>query len=114
LAVIKEALDQESGPPESMVDQLFILRQLFQKTAEFDKEMHVHFIDLKKAYDSIYHKSLINILKEYNFPQKLVKLVETSIIETFVKTRVGEAETDPIIVKSGLRGTLCHMFYLIN
>lgn len=86
-----------------MVDQIFILRQLFQKTWKFDKEMHVLFIDFKKTYDSIHRKILINILIEYNFPQKLVKLIESCMMETFIKIRVGEAETDPIRVNSGLR-----------
>ncbi|CAI6370121.1 unnamed protein product [Macrosiphum euphorbiae] len=97
--------DYQGGfrPGRSTVDQIFILRQLFQKTWEFDKEMHVLFIDFKKAYDSIHRKSLINILREYNFPQKLVKLIESCIMETFIKIRVGEAETDLISVNSGLR-----------
>lgn len=90
-------------PRRSTIDQIFILRHIFQKTWEFDKEMHVLFIDVKKAYESIHRKSLINILREYNFPQKLVKLIESCIIETFIKIRVGEAETDPISVNSGLR-----------
>jgi len=86
-----------------MVNQIFILRQLSQKTWEFDKKMHVLFIDFKKAYDCIHCKNLINIHREYNFPQKLFKLIESCIMETFIKIRVGEAETDPISLNSGLR-----------
>lgn len=70
--------------------------------------MHILFIEFKKVRDSIHCKSLINIqnpniLGDYNFLQKLVKLVDLNIMDTFIKIRVGEAETDPILVKSDLR-----------
>ncbi|KAL4121257.1 hypothetical protein QTP88_013804 [Uroleucon formosanum] len=60
-------------------------------------------IDFKKAYDSIHRESLINILREFHFEDKLIKLIEISILETFAKVRVGNIITDPILVKSGLR-----------
>lgn len=43
--------DYQGGfrPGRSTVDQIFILRQLFQKTWEFDKEMHMLFLDFKKS-----------------------------------------------------------------
>jgi hypothetical protein len=42
-------------------------------------------------------------LREFHFEDKLIKLIEISILETFVKVRVGNIITDPILVKSGLR-----------
>jgi len=36
----------------STVDQIFILRQIFQKALEYNKELHVLFIDsFQKTYD---------------------------------------------------------------
>jgi hypothetical protein len=46
---------------------------------------------------------MINSLKEFNLPHKLISLIEMSITETFVKIKVGAAATEPILVKSGLR-----------
>jgi hypothetical protein len=43
---------------KSTVDQIFIIRQLFQKTWEFDQELHTLFVDFKKAYDSINRESI--------------------------------------------------------
>lgn len=37
----------------------------------------------RKAYDSIHGKSFINILREFNFPCKPIKLVKISIMETY-------------------------------
>lgn len=72
------------------------LKEIYQKTWEFDREIHVLFIDFKKAYDSIHRESLINILREFHFGYKLIKLIEISILETFVKVRGGNIITDPI------------------
>lgn len=82
----------------------WIFRQLlFQKAWNFDKEIHALFIDFKKTYDSNYRTSLIKSLKEFNLPQKLISLTKISITETFVKIKEGAVETEPILVKSGLR-----------
>jgi len=110
LSRIKEKSEQVIGNYQcgfrlgrSTTDQIFILRQIYQKTWEFDREIHVLFIDFKKAYDSIHRESLINILREFHIQDKLIELVEISILETFVKVKVGNITTNPILVKSGLR-----------
>lgn len=43
------------------------------------------------------------IMKKFQFPHKLVNLVLISIMETFVRVRVGNTLADPITVNSGLR-----------
>lgn len=42
-------------------------------------------------------------MEEFKLPQKLIRLIGISITETFVKIKVGSAETEPILIKSGLR-----------
>jgi len=42
-------------------------------------------------------------MREFNFLQKLIQLVETCIIEIFIKVKVGSSQTEPTSVKSGLR-----------
>jgi len=46
---------------------------------ENDKEVYTLFVDFKKAYDSIHRPSLLNILKEFNFPKKLINLIKASM-----------------------------------
>jgi len=110
LTRIKEKAKQTIGEYQggfrqgkSTTDQIFIIRQIYQKTWEFNKEVHTLFVDFKKAYDSIHRESLINILKEFDFPQKLINLVSISIMETVVKIKVGNMKSDPVTVRSGLR-----------
>jgi len=69
---------------------------------EFNREIQTLFVDFKKAYDSIHRESLINILKEFDFPQKLVNLVSIRIMDV-VKIKVGKMKSNPVTVKSGLR-----------
>lgn len=42
-------------------------------------------------------------MKEFNFLRKLIKLVEISIMETYIKMKAGSDTTEQIPVKSGLR-----------
>jgi hypothetical protein len=87
----------------STIDQIFILRQVFQKAWEYDKELHVLFIDFQKAYDCIHRESVMKILKDFQFPNKLINLIMISVMETKVKVKVGDLISDHVLVKSGLR-----------
>jgi len=40
----------------STIDQIFILRLILQKMRDFNKEVHMIFIDFKKAYDCIHRE----------------------------------------------------------
>lgn len=82
---------------------MFVVRQLFQKSWAFDKEVHTLFVDFRKSYGSIQRKSLLNIMKTFNFPHKLVNLVSISVMDKFVRVQVGNTTADPITVNSGLK-----------
>lgn len=47
----------------SITDQIFVIKQILQKIWEYNKDVHIFFVDFKKAYYSIHRESLINILK---------------------------------------------------
>jgi sorting nexin-29 len=110
LTRLKEKAEQTIGeyqggfrPGKLTTDQIFIIRQSYQKTWEFDKEINTLFVDFKKAYDSIHREILINILKAFDFPQKLINLISISIMKTVVKIKVRNMKSDPVTVRSGLR-----------
>lgn len=54
----------------STINQIFILRQVFQEAWKYAKELHVVVIDIQKAYDCIHIESILKILKEFHFPNK--------------------------------------------
>lgn len=45
-------------------------------------------------------------MKELNLPLKLIRLIEISITEKFVKIMVGSAETEPMLIKLVKTGIL--------
>jgi len=81
--------DYQGGFKEnkSTIDQIFIIRQLAQKTWEFDQELHTLFVDFKKAYDSINRGSIYKILEHFRIPQKRIGLIEVTLNRTMVKKR---------------------------
>jgi len=110
LSRIKETAENVIGdyqggfrPGRSTTDLIFIVRQLIQKTWEFNKEMHILFVDFQKAYDSIHREGLIITLAELNFPHKLINLIKSSIMETYFRVRIGNIKSEQVQVRTGLR-----------
>jgi len=62
------------------------------------------FVDFKKAYDSIHRESLINILKEFRFPSKIINLIGASINQIEIKVKIPTNTTSQTVrVTTGLR-----------
>jgi len=60
------------------------------------------FVDFKKAYDSIHRESLVNILKEFRFPSKIVNLIGATISQTDIKVKIANTMSKPVGVTTGL------------
>lgn len=58
---------------KSTIDHVFTLRQLIEKHYEYNKPLHLLFIDFKQAYDSIKRKPLWKSMDKFGIPSKLVK-----------------------------------------
>ncbi|KAK2705399.1 hypothetical protein QYM36_017443 [Artemia franciscana] len=68
-------------PGRSTVEQIFTMRQLVEKTREFQQKAYVAFMDFKAAFDSVDQQSLWLILKTTGLPateSKKRKRVEES------------------------------------
>jgi hypothetical protein len=61
------------------------------------------FVDFKKAYDSIHRESLVNILKEFRFPSKIVNLIGATISQTDIKVKIANTISKPVGGSTGLR-----------
>jgi len=58
----------------STLDQIQTLRQILEKTLEFQIEIYHLFIDFKTAYDKVNRNQLYKAMLEFGIPLKLVRL----------------------------------------
>jgi Reverse transcriptase (RNA-dependent DNA polymerase) len=82
----------------SIMDMIFLIRQLMERHREQKKDLYMIFIDLEKAYDKISRNITWWALKRKLVQTKYVTLVKnmyTNIV-TYVRACDGESDTFPI------------------
>ena len=84
-------------------DQIFFIRQIFEKKWEYKEAVQQLFIDCKKAYDSVRREVLYNILIEFGILRKLVRLIKLCLNEMYSRVRVGKYLSDMFHIKNGLK-----------
>jgi len=57
-------------PQRRTKDQLFVVRQILEKCYAHDIDLHLFFIDFKKAFDSINQKKLLESLASFGIPKR--------------------------------------------
>ena len=64
----------------STIDNIFIVRQIYEKCHEYNIHLHNIFIDFSQAFDTVNRDVIYNSLtKEYNIPDKLIKLIKLTM-----------------------------------
>jgi len=90
-------------PNRSTVDNIFILRQMYENCYEHNIELHNAFIDFDQAFDSINRSTIIQALKEMQIPGKIVRLVNMVTHHTKAKIKLNNKYTEQIDVKWALK-----------
>lgn len=70
-------------PGKSTTDQLFTLRQILEKTHEFQVDTHHLFIDFQQAYDTPTRGELFRAMNHFGIPSKLIKLCQMTLRNTW-------------------------------
>jgi len=65
--------------------------------------LHQLLIVFKKVYDSVRREVLYNILIEFGFPMKLVRLIKVCLTEMYSRVRVGKNLSDVFPIRNGLK-----------
>ena len=68
-------------------DAIFALRQLLEKHGEKQKEVHIIFVDLEKAYDRVPRQEVWRCLREKGVPEKYVRLVQDMYEGVYTQVR---------------------------
>jgi hypothetical protein len=90
-------------PNRSTIDNIFIIRQVFEKCHEFNIELHNIFIDYSRAFDSVYRNKIIECLLEYGVPTKLIRLISLTLTDTKAKIKVNNSLINDFKVEFGFR-----------
>lgn len=81
-------------PGKGTVDLIFALTQTMEKYTERQKELHLVFIDLEKAYDRVPRKEVWRCMREKGISEKYVRVIQDMYegATTQVRSTVGTTE----------------------
>nr|GEV60521.1 hypothetical protein [Tanacetum cinerariifolium] len=87
-------------PGRSMTKAIHLLRSLMEKYRERQRYLHMAFLDLEKAYDSVLHELVWKTLIDKGTPSKYLKVIQDMYegAKTRVRTIVGNTEFFPVEV----------------
>jgi len=69
-------------------NQIFCLRMILERTCEYTVDIHQLHIDYKQVYDTINRAELVEIMKEFGIPMKLVRLFKMTLENTNSKVKI--------------------------
>jgi hypothetical protein len=74
-----------------------------EKACEYKVDIHQLYIDYKQAYDTINRAKLVEIMKEFGIPMKLVRLIKMTIANTHSKVKIQGKLLPSFATTTGLR-----------
>ena len=87
----------------STIDNIFIIRQIFEKCHEHNIELFNMFIDFSNAFDSVCRNKLIECLSYYKVPKKLICLIALTLINTTAKIKVNNNVSEEFKIQCGVK-----------
>jgi hypothetical protein len=63
-------------PNRSTIDNIFTMRQIYEKCHEYNIDLHNIFIDFSQVFDTVNKDVIHNSLIKHNVPEKLIKLIK--------------------------------------
>lgn len=107
----KEAdeMEEQSGfrPGRSCTDNIFTLRNLAEKYISKGRELHLTFIDLRKAFDSVPLQKLWTTLEEQGVNARYINAIKTLYKENLAVVKVGNQTSTPFRPTKGVKQGCC-------
>ena len=85
------------------VDQIWVARQIIERATEYQTPVHLGFVDLTKAYDSVDRSALFAMLRHYRVPQQLIDIIKELYTGTWCCVRTTDGTSEDFEVKTGVR-----------
>ncbi len=84
-------------------EQIFAIRQIIDKSKEFNKSTYIAFIDFKAAFDSVSRDSLWKILQICGVPQELSVLECQLYTNTRSAVRLASSLSEEFAIETGVK-----------
>ena len=104
LREITNIADNQFGyiPGKSTTEPIFALRMLQEKYIEKNKELHIVFVDLEKAYDRVPRELIWWSLQKTRVPEAYIKIIQDMYEDCQTQVTTREGNTEYFNVKVGL------------
>ncbi|PSN53384.1 hypothetical protein C0J52_03797 [Blattella germanica] len=87
----------------STKDNIFIVQQIFEKCHEYKIDLHNVFVDYSQAFDSVNRNKILQCLKYYEVPSKLIQLITQTLRDTTAKVRINDKISESFTIHSGVK-----------
>lgn len=90
-------------PGRTIMDNLFLIRDVMDLSMNDDFNIGFLSIDQEKAFDRVGHEYLLNVLKAFGFGETFISWIQLLYRGASVMLKVGGGLSCPIPVKRGIR-----------
>lgn len=90
-------------PGRGTREHILNLRQIIEKSREFNMETYICFVDYSKAFDNVRWHKMWRILREMGTPEHLIQLLKQLYINNTANVRVNNTYSDKFKLKAGVR-----------
>ena len=82
---------------------IFVFRILSERAIQMQQTMYLCFIDWKKAFDSVNHEKLLQLLNKIGIDSKDLRLIQALCYEQNANVKIDNDITGDIQIKKGIR-----------
>lgn len=97
--------DYQNGfrPGRSTINAIHTVEQIIQKYREYNKNLHITFIDFRGAFDTIDRSKMRRALKKLAIPNKLIKLQQLCLQNSKAKIKFQGTISDEVNINRGVK-----------
>ena len=97
--------EEQAGfrPKRSTTEQIFNIRLLIEKHLQHQHDLYHNFIDFKKAFERVWHEGLWQVLRNYNFNNNLIQVIQSLYTNSSSAVRINNTTEELFKTSVGVR-----------
>ncbi|XP_045480919.1 uncharacterized protein LOC123685307 [Harmonia axyridis] len=90
--------DEQQGfrSGRSCKDAVFVMRQIVEKSIQYNRPAYMCFVDLQKAFDRVQIQDVVHLLYQSQIPHNLIKVIEDIYSSNKIQAKIDGELTRPI------------------